>query len=467
MQIIQKTGPRTQDAAASSRLIDLQLIRQLLLTALGWPTSNREFVLGISAVSVGRSGWFPHGHEFTGHVLGYVGSEAANSQRVRRDLLQYERATHEIGYKLFDWKRGGGETKAITQYGQNYLNLAAVYIQGKIGFQHDHMPAVARIEHLIPEALALIPQTVVKVRKRRKSTKRAHEQICRLSIDAPRALNISDLSLQCLSALALEKKGLWIVPLHDVAAGVCTCRYGSECDTPGKHPRIMYIHQEHRARPRTIVEWWQRVIRKSGRDWKLSNVGVLTGTEVKKGWSLVVLDIDRRNRGDVALAVFLDELGIEIPETYTVETSDGEHYYLLVPTAFLTKAQPLHRGIDIKTRGHVVVGAGSVHISGVVYTARNPDAAIARMPDELIDLIFAPTPNRTIDEGERHKFLLRCAGAMAGSGRTRDQVLHTLRTERAALCVPGEKRAISDRELESIADYVTRKEGERRKAKRA
>src|ERR1041384_123976 len=112
MQIIQTAGQRTQEATATARLIDLQLIRQLLLTSLGWPVSNREFVLGVSAVSVGRSGWFPFGHDFLGRsVLGYQGTEAAISQRIRRDLLAYEAATFSIGRKLFNWQRGGGETK--------------------------------------------------------------------------------------------------------------------------------------------------------------------------------------------------------------------------------------------------------------------------------------------------------------------------------------------------------------------
>src|SRR5690349_19055091 len=190
MQIVSPTGSRPQESAtASGRLIDLQLIRQLLLTSLGWPTTNREFVLGISAVSVGRSGWFHFGHDFIGRkVLGYDGTEATVSQRVRRDLVTYERATYETGRKLFNWQRGGGETKSITQYGDNFLNLAAVYIQAKAEAEREPMPAIDRIDKLNPEALALLPQTIIRRRKRHKVPKREPLQNCRLSNDAPHAL---------------------------------------------------------------------------------------------------------------------------------------------------------------------------------------------------------------------------------------------------------------------------------------
>lgn len=500
MQIIQNAGPGTQ-GTVTGRLIDGGLIRQLLLTYLRWPTANREFVLTISAISVGRSGWFPHGHEFTGHVLGYVGTENANRARVRRDLLNYERATFETGRRLFEFRRGGGETKAVTEYGTNFLNLAADYIQEKANSQREPIPAIARVERLIPEALALIPQLARPRKKRSKSVIQSREQKCSMSIDAPRALNnlsafpvcdaggvgekkegnkqedlhthtgaaangVSrivtyhwlgfDIDHFVLAAAALVKKRLWVIPLHSLEEGGCSCKHGRGCLDAGRHPRIKYRHQGVATSLKTVLNYWTR------KNWRGSNIGVLTGKEVRRGWSLIVLDIDRRNRGDVSLALLLDELGITLPETYTVETADGEHIYLLVPTDRLTKAQQIIKGVDVKGVGALVLGAGSVHRSGIIYAARNADAPIARMPAELIDLIFEPLPNRVVEEGDRHKFLLRCAGAMAGAGHSREQILITLRTERAALCVPGEKRALSDSELENIAAYVERQERDQR-----
>jgi len=113
------------------------------------------------------------------------------------------------------------------------------------------------------------------------------------------------------------------------------------------------------------------------------------------------------------------------------------------------------------------VGAGSVHRSGVVYTARDPNAKIAELPHELAAVIFADKeiPNRTIPEGERHKFLLACGGRLAGLGVSYEQVLMTLRTERLPLCESGEQRKISEWELRGIARYCVDQEQEKRQAK--
>lgn len=485
MQIIQTAGQRTQEAAASARLIDLQLIRQLLLTSLGWPVSNREFVLGVSAISTGRSGWFTFGHDFLGRsVLGYQGTEATVSQRVRRDLIAYECATFSIGRKLFNWQRGGGELKAITQYGDNFLNLAAIYIQAKADAEREPLPALARIDKLIPEALDILPQTIVKRRKRRKVTKVDTLQNCRLSNDAQGG-SLEALSAQGRAALALSQKRLWIVPLHSAESGICSCRRGGLCEDTGKHPRIKYLHQQASAKQNKIIEWWSynthtrakrakkadaqnpQTCGKAVEDWSNSNVGVVTGKEIRRGWSYIVLDIDRRNGGDIALALVLDDLDIELPETYTVQTSDGEHYYLLVPTEVLCKPTQIGRGIDIKSKGMIVVGAGSVHRSGVVYTARDDDAPIAKMPPALVDLIFKQSyiPNRIIPEGERHKFLLACGGRLAGLGIGYEQVLATLRAERLPLCEPG-ARQISEWELRGIARYCVEQEQAKHQQKR-
>ena len=40
------------------------------------------------------------------------------------------------------------------------------------------------------------------------------------------------------AALDYARRGWRVLPLHDVTAGVCSCRDGEACRTPGKHPRL-------------------------------------------------------------------------------------------------------------------------------------------------------------------------------------------------------------------------------------
>lgn len=69
---------------------------------------------------------------------------------------------------------------------------------------------------------------------------------------------------------------------------------------------------------------------------------------------LVVCDVDFRNGGTIE----------GMPETYTVQTGDGFHYY------FKANAQAyrgkLRDGVDIKFNGYVVAG-GSTHPNGKFY----------------------------------------------------------------------------------------------------
>ena len=69
---------------------------------------------------------------------------------------------------------------------------------------------------------------------------------------------------------------------------------------------------------------------------------------------LVVCDVDFRNGGDTD----------EMPETFTVSTGDGFHYYYKANNDHY--AGKLRQGVDVKFNGYVV-GAGSTHPNGKFY----------------------------------------------------------------------------------------------------
>ena len=88
------------------------------------------------------------------------------------------------------------------------------------------------------------------------------------------------------AALTYAARDWYVVPLHDVTTGVCSC--GQTTCKPGKHPRITDWTHTASTEGAQIRAWWQ--------EWPTANVGIQTGQRSK----LVVLDTDPRNGGDVS-----------------------------------------------------------------------------------------------------------------------------------------------------------------------
>ncbi len=118
-----------------------------------------------------------------------------------------------------------------------------------------------------------------------------------------------------------------------------------------------------------------------------------------------------------------------MPATFTVTTGKGRHYYFAAPTGVelgnRTGALKGH-GVDVRGRGGYVVGPGSLHATGRVYTVEN-DTDVAPCPTWLVEVLtarpestdghtggFAGLPEvirgkRADVSGERHEALVRYA----------------------------------------------------------
>src|SRR5207247_964527 len=73
------------------------------------------------------------------------------------------------------------------------------------------------------------------------------------------------------AAEAYAALGYRVVPMHAVRSdGGCTCRRGTRCPDPGKHPCLAGWPRAASATPAEVRSWWQR--------WPLANVGLATGT---------------------------------------------------------------------------------------------------------------------------------------------------------------------------------------------
>ena len=147
-------------------------------------------------------------------------------------------------------------------------------------------------------------------------------------------------------------------------------------------------------------------------------------------------------------------LGVEPPETFTVRTGKGRHFYFRQPSAIaLGNAEGVLRGFDINVRGAggYVVGPGSVHATGAVYETV-ADVDPVEVPGWLIDALRGRRSSNgqhaehgwetvssggpkdhsswregLISEGDRHNAIVAAAGWCLRMGLTLDEARPTVR----------------------------------------
>jgi putative DNA primase/helicase len=123
---------------------------------------------------------------------------------------------------------------------------------------------------------------------------------------------------------------------------------------------------------------------------------------------------------------YADDHGVTIPDTYTVRTGKGYHYYFRVPetsTFGNAKGDFAEYSIDIRAGNAYVVSAYSKHATGVIYTEVDSNADIAPCPDWIARGIntsssvggvvrgISAVPE-TIRDGQRHHELVSYAGSL-------------------------------------------------------
>jgi hypothetical protein len=429
---------------------DLHYFRLAILADWDWPEANRAFQTGLAALfSQQPKAPFDYCHPFVAEALGYSGSDEALSRRVSRHLLEHGRAQKLVGRKTFDYRPGGGSLKRVTQYRTNYLNLAAAQLLQLVENDREALPLAVKVQNHLPKVRKLLPLLTVTPRKK---GKQSHPRVKK----GGGASNLKDVSVPLNSlGLMAEKcaaEKLFVTPLYSVIDGACNCRLGSDCERPGKHPRLTRFLQSATRNPLTIRSWWGR------RDkWPNAGIGIATGREKAgdDGLYLVVLDIDRRRFGHGILQLLLEELGEELPETKTVVSADGWHYYFWI-RANSSPSSFSHGGLEVKGSGGVAVHPPTVHYSGHVYHLEG-DAEIATLSGGVADWILSRGRRETVQISERHKFLVRCARKLASQHYTTDEIHGTLAIRLNECCERG-GREITDDELAGIAKWAYQKE---------
>lgn len=109
--------------------------------------------------------------------------------------------------------------------------------------------------------------------------------------------------------------------------------------------------------------------------------------------SLLVVDEDRPH----AFSEFAAAIGQAVEPTFTVGTAKGHHYYYRQEEGAPLgngRGQLAGHGIDIRGggagNGGYVVGPGSVHHTGVIYTPADPSAPIRPVPGWLTEVLAPP-----------------------------------------------------------------------------
>ncbi|MCP1848370.1 MULTISPECIES: phage/plasmid primase, P4 family [unclassified Bradyrhizobium] len=155
-------------------------------------------------------------------------------------------------------------------------------------------------------------------------------------------------------ALRYASKGIYVIPVHSVRDGRCSCRDSAECSKPGKHPITPRGVKDATTNRKTIKRWWA--------ENPDANIGIATG----KISNLVVVDVDGAE-GKISLAELVKKNG-KLPRTPKVKTGKGEHYYLRPGNKTVQNSVGrLGKGVDIRGDGGYVVAPGSVHQSGMLY----------------------------------------------------------------------------------------------------
>jgi hypothetical protein len=226
-------------------------------------------------------------------------------------------------------------------------------------------------------------------------------------------------------ALDLAGRGWRIIPLHDVAGGLCSCG-AADCTSPGKHPRTDHGLKDGTTDAATIRRWWSR--------WPTANIGVCTGP--KSGVVMVGPD---GQAGIDALAKLESEHG-ELPRTpRTRSGSGGRHYYFRWPVEGSIGNRRNRRGlpIDVRGQGGYFVAPPSRNQSGpYVWEVHPNDCLLADAPEWLLSWCQANEAPRGGLRGQATKgasitdraikYLAKVPPAISGQGG-HDQTLEAAR----------------------------------------
>jgi putative DNA primase/helicase len=219
-------------------------------------------------------------------------------------------------------------------------------------------------------------------------------------------------------------RGVPVMPLYTPnEKGICDCRDGAKCKSPGKHPRTFTGLKEASTDTKQILKWFRQT--------PDANVGGLTG----EASGVLVVDVDPKSGGDLSLTDLIEAYGDEWLDTLKVRTgSGGFHFFFEYPKGLDLRntAGKIAPGIDTRANGGYVVLPSSKHVSGNRYELLD-DVRALPLPEWLLERLTATktqppakvinfqareraTSGSVIPDGQRNHRLFKVGCAVWGKG---------------------------------------------------
>lgn len=213
--------------------------------------------------------------------------------------------------------------------------------------------------------------------------------------------------------------------------------------------------QRERPTEDDLVDWFKR--------WPDANIGVVTG-EVS---NLIVLDVDPKHGGDIALKQ-LERCYSPLPPTVEAVTGGGGRHFYFTHPGFLTRNRAgLAQGVDLRGDGGYIVAPPSIHPSGRPYqwaSGHGPDEiALAPLPRWLLTTIHGARAGRSLNdwrqlvqegvaEGQRNSSIASLTGHLLWHNVDPGVALELLLAWNKARCRPP----LDDAEVANVVASITR-----------
>lgn len=172
------------------------------------------------------------------------------------------------------------------------------------------------------------------------------------------------------AALGYLRRGISVVPLHEIVGdGKCSCGK-TDCASPGKHARIRWkAYQTRLPAEDEVRRWWAK--------WPRANIGIIMG----KVSGVFGVDCDTTDK----VAWIYETCGIPATETH-LSRPERPHYLFLQPD-FEVPTVLVGPNVEIKGEGSLMVAPPSRHHSGFVYAIEGPSRLPAAAPARLLEEI--------------------------------------------------------------------------------
>jgi hypothetical protein len=190
------------------------------------------------------------------------------------------------------------------------------------------------------------------------------------------------------AALGYAARGIPIYPAHwprptpGGASLACSCRRGTACDRPAKHPLLRHGIHDATTDPDQLERWWRR--------WPQANVGLATGV------CFDALDIDGP-AGLAALRQLARTVDLRLPGPQVATGGGGWHHWFC-PTGLGNRPPRGLTHVDWRGIGGCVLAPPSRHSSGGTYRwLRSLDQAPLHEVPAALRLLLDPdraTPTR-------------------------------------------------------------------------